>query len=166
MHFPEWKCLNFYYDLTEVCSMMVSLPTQKCVAQPQWVNTDLWCHIQAEWVNPSPPSAAYMHQWNGSWIGLDNGLPPNRHQAITWTSTHLLSIGPLRTNFSEIQIKLQNFSFKKMHLNMLSLNWQPFCAGGDELKRTWHIILKIVWRDKNSLRYKSHWKFSFNFMLT
>ena len=42
------------------------------------------------------------------------------------------SIGPLETNFSKIQIKIQNFSFMKMHLKKLSANWRPFCPGEDE----------------------------------
>ena len=47
----------------------------------------------------------------------------------TLTNAHLLSNGPLGTNFSEIRIVIQNFSFLKMHLKMLSVKWQPFCAG-------------------------------------
>ena len=47
----------------------------------------------------------------------------------------LLSIGPLGTNFSEILIKLQNFSFTKIRLKTLSAKWWPFCPGGDELTR-------------------------------
>ena len=35
-------------------------------------------------------------------IGSDNGLLPIQHQAIIWTSGRLLSIGPWRTNFSQI----------------------------------------------------------------
>ena len=35
--------------------------------------------------------------------------------------------GPLRTNFSEILIKIQAFSLKKMHLNISSVKWRPFC---------------------------------------
>ena len=35
--------------------------------------------------------------------------------------------------FSEILIKIQNFSFAKMHLKVSSAKWQPFCPGGDEL---------------------------------
>ena len=38
-------------------------------------------------------------------IGSGNGLSPIRHQAITWTHAHLLSIEPLGTNFSEIRMK-------------------------------------------------------------
>ena len=43
-----------------------------------------------------------------------------------------LSIGPLGTNFSEIQIKIHNYAFMKMHLNMPSKKRRPFCPGGDE----------------------------------
>ena len=34
---------------------------------------------------------------------------------MTWTNDDLLSIEPLLTNFSEIWIKIQWFSFKKVH---------------------------------------------------
>ena len=66
-------------------------------------------------------------------IGSDNGLSPIRHQAIIWTNAWSWSIGPLGTNFSEILIKIQDFSFMKMHLKILSAKWRPFCPGGDEL---------------------------------
>ena len=46
---------------------------------------------------------------------------------ITWTIADLLSIGCFRINFSEIEIKIQNFSLMKMDLKMLSVKWQPFC---------------------------------------
>ena len=45
-------------------------------------------------------------------IGSDNGLSPERRQAIIWTSVGILLIGPLGTNFSEILIKIQTFSLK------------------------------------------------------
>ena len=37
-------------------------------------------------------------------IGSDNGLSPGRRQAIIWTNTGILLIGPLGTNISEILI--------------------------------------------------------------
>ena len=52
-----------------------------------------------------------------------------RRQAITWSNAHALSIGPLWTHFSEIWIKIENFSFKKMRLNISSGKWWPFCLG-------------------------------------
>ena len=53
-------------------------------------------------------------------IGSDDGLSPLRHQAIIWTNVGLLSIENLRTNLSEILINSLTFSFKKLHLKMLS----------------------------------------------
>ena len=65
-------------------------------------------------------------------IGSDNGLSPIRRQAIIWTNAVLLSIGPLGTKFSEILIKIQIFSFTKMHLKISSVKWRPFCPRRDE----------------------------------
>ena len=46
-------------------------------------------------------------------IGSDNGLSPDRRQAIIWTNAGILLIEPLGTNFSEILIEILTFSFKK-----------------------------------------------------
>ena len=62
-------------------------------------------------------------------IGLDNGLSPDRRQAIIWTNVGLLSIGPLQTYFSENLIKIQQFSLNKMHMKMASAKWRPSCLG-------------------------------------
>ena len=62
-------------------------------------------------------------------IGADNGLLPDRHQAIIWTYGGLLLIGPLGTNFSEILIEILTFSFKKMRLKVLSAKRRPFSLG-------------------------------------
>ena len=85
-----------------------------------------------------------IHQWSGltHWgrvthicvgnltiIGPDNGLSPGRRQAIIWTNAGILLIGPWETNYSEILIGIQTFSFKKMHLKMSSAKWRPFCLG-------------------------------------
>ena len=39
----------------------------------------------------------------------------------------VLLIVPLGTNVSEISIRIQIFSFKKMHLKISSAKWRPFC---------------------------------------
>ena len=59
-------------------------------------------------------------------IGSDNGLSPRWHQAIIWTNAGILLFAPLGTNFNEILIRIQTFSFKKMHLKMSSAKWCPF----------------------------------------
>ena len=69
---------------------------------------------------------------NGVNNGSGNALLPDQGEAIIWTNADLLSIGPLGTNFNEIQIAIWNFSFMKMHLKMCSVKWWPFCPDGDE----------------------------------
>ena len=63
-----------------------------------------------------------------TFIGSDNGLSPGRRQAIIWTNAGILLIRPLGTNFSEILIGIQTFSFKKMHLKISSAKWRPFIS--------------------------------------
>ena len=65
--------------------------------------------------------------------GSDNGLSPDRRQAIIWTNDGILLIGPLGTNFSEILIETHAFSFKKMHLKnvvwkMAAILSRPQCV--------------------------------------
>ena len=74
-------------------------------------------------------------------IGSDNGLSPGRRQAIIWTNAGILLIGPVGTNFSEILIEIDTFSFIKMHLKMLSGERRPFCLCLNVLKelgKMWH----------------------------
>ena len=66
--------------------------------------------------------------------GQKRGSKP-RHICITH---HRGSTPPppgLGTNFSIILIKIQNFSFTKVHLKLSSAKWWPFCPRGDELTR-------------------------------
>ena len=62
-------------------------------------------------------------------IGSDNGLSPERRQAIIWTNAGILLIGPLGTKLNEILVEIHTFSFKEMHLKMSSAKWRPFCLG-------------------------------------
>ena len=56
-----------------------------------------------------------------------------RRQAIIWTNAGILLIGLLGTNFSEILIGIQTFSFTKLHLKTSSAKWRLFCLGLNEL---------------------------------
>ena len=73
-------------------------------------------------------------------IASDNGLSPERRQAIIWTNAGLLSIGTLRTYFSEILIKIQQFSLKKMHLKMSSAKRRLCCLGLNVLTARWNDV--------------------------
>ena len=69
-------------------------------------------------------------------IGSDNGLSPNRRQAIIWTNGGILLIEPLGTNFNEILIEIHTFSFKEIRLKMSSAKCRPFCLGLNVLIRS------------------------------
>ena len=76
--------------------------------------------IRRSWdrLNSLRPSDAYMRRWiNHDW-----------RQAIIWTNAEILLIGPLGTNFSEILIEIDIFSFKKMHLKMAFAKWRLFVS--------------------------------------
>ena len=89
-------------------------------------------------------------------IGSDNGLSPGRQQAIIWTNAGILLFGPLGTNFSEILVGIQTFSFRKMHLEMTFISsrpqWVNWCQLGchtplcTHIKRFYvqNIICKII----------------------
>ena len=76
-------------------------------------------------------------------IGSDNGLSPERRQAIIWTNAELLLNGPLGTNFSKFLIKILTFVFNKMHLKMSSGKWRPSCLGLNVLMAPIQVYIQI-----------------------
>ena len=85
----------------------VNLASPSCL----WSH-DSWYHYASTHL-PLAPHTCVVNRVS---IGSNNGLSPIRRQAIIWTNTGLLSIGPIGTNFGEILIK--PFSFKKMRSKM------------------------------------------------
>ena len=83
---------------------------------------------KAQWVLTHWGQVKHIYISNLTAIGSDNGLSPSRRQAIIWTNDGILLIGPWGTNFCEILIGIQTFSFKKMHLKM-SAKLRPLCLG-------------------------------------
>ena len=148
-------CISFHENVW--ISLKISL---KCISkvpngnEPALIQVMAWCwtgtsHYLNQWC-PSLLMHIYaslglseLTHWgqvthicidNLAIICPDNGLSPGQHQAIIWTNAGILLIGPWGTNFSEISIGIQTFSFKKMHLNMSSAKWRPFCLGLNVLK--------------------------------
>ena len=80
----------------------------------------------------------YMYVGNLTIIGSDNGLSHGRRQVFILTNAGILSIGPLWTNFIEILIGIQTFSFKKMHFKM-SAKWRLSCLGLIVLIRSYYL---------------------------
>ena len=75
----------------------------------------------------------------------DNGLSPDRRQAIIWTNAGILLFVPNGTNFSEILIGIQAFSYKKMHLKMSSAKWRPFRFDLNVLMDPVRVIRSVHW---------------------
>ena len=74
-------------------------------------------------------------------VASGNGLAPVRRQAITWINVNSLSIGPSRTNFSEILFAIQTFSLNKINLKMLSPKWRPSCLSLDVLNLYYQFLM-------------------------
>ena len=94
----------------------------------------------------SPVSLHYLTHWGRmthicvsklTIIGSDNGLSPDRRQAIIWTNAGILLNWPLGTNFSEMLSAIHRFSFKKTHLKMSSWKWRPFGLGPNVLSHAY-----------------------------
>ena len=52
---------------------------------------------------------SYNHSWNEKYdVHIKMSV---WRQAIIWTNSDLLSIGPIKTNFNEIRLTIQSFSF-------------------------------------------------------
>ena len=106
-----WECLSF-----EICPLeLLKSTTASSEAMGMF--------------NSLRPSDAYTCVSKLTVIGSDNGLSPDRRQAIIWTNAGILLIGPLGTNFSEISIEILTFSFKKMGLKVSSAKGRPLCLG-------------------------------------
>ena len=80
---------------------------------------------------------------NQTTIGSDNGLSPDRRQAIIWTITGILLIGPLGTNFSEISIEINLYiviqanAFQNIVWKMAAILSRPQCV--NEIFSMWDI---------------------------
>ena len=72
-------------------------------------------------------------------IVSDNGLSPDRRQAIIWNNDGILFFGPVGRIFSEILIEIYTFSFKKMHLKISSGKWRPSCLLGRNVLRVFAV---------------------------
>ena len=78
-----------------------------------------------------------------STIGSDNGLSPDRCEAIILTYAGILLIGPFGMNFIEILIEINTFLFKTMHLKISSTKRCLICLRLDVLNNVGEIDYDI-----------------------
>ena len=67
-------------------------------------------------------------------IGSDNGLSPGWRQAIIWSNAGILLVRNLRNKFHWNYKQNSYIIIKKMHLNVSSEKWWPFCLGFNVLR--------------------------------
>ena len=136
-------CVFFFFFITRSCWFSLPEKTVNVLIVPLWM---LWHKIVHSFgFLSSLLSYCVLIEWgclgwsriyallNRVSIGSENGLSPVWRQAITRTNTGLLLIRLLETNFSEIWIGIISFSFKKIHLKMLSAKMAAILSRGDEL---------------------------------
>ena len=93
----------------------------------------LLLHLHRSFFNSSLPSAAYMRQWIGSalvQIMLVACSAPSHYLNHWWVIVNWTLRNKLQWSFN---IKIQIYSFTRMHLKTSSVKWRPFCPGWDEL---------------------------------
>ena len=126
------SCFLLYrVEFNPLCVIFKYMPMKymKCT----WLCCDCWCSLSS--LTHCGLRSMIMCQWVGSPL---THLPLVPHICISELGQNwfrwLLSIGTLGPNSSEILLKIQNFSFTKMHQKISSAKWWPFCPGGDELR--------------------------------
>ena len=113
--------------------------------------------------NPSPPIVANIHRWTGSalvqiMVCSLFGTKPLSKSMLGYCQLRLL-----RTNFRELLIKIQNFSFTKMHQKISSAKWRSPCSGGDDLNMSYSFVQSACLIESrcvvvnNSMGYISFW---------
>ena len=104
----------------------------------------MFCHSQYTTVCNIEMLSSRLTHWgwvthkcicNLTIVDSDNSLSRGRRQAIIWINAGILSIRTLGTNFSEILIYIDTFSFKKMYLKMSSGKRRPFSFSLNVLTR-------------------------------
>ena len=78
-------------------------------------------------------SGACMRQWVGSALHQRMACRLFGAKPLSELNAGLMSIEPLRKNFNEILIKIQNLRFTKTCLKISSAKWRPFCWGREKL---------------------------------
>ena len=96
------------------------------------VSTGCWKKSRGQWFEPhwrSRDDTVNNSSWPNDIFMPWKWLIAYLRQAIVWNNADLLSSAPLGTNFSKILNRIYNFSFSKMHINILSSKRRPFCSG-------------------------------------
>ena len=152
----QFPTLLVGFQLWPVCNTVQPVPTYLRGMCNGWIVSTLTVNERYRWYSEIMGlthwgRVTHICVGNLTTIGSDNGLSPDRRQAIIWTNAGILSIGPLGINFSEIAIEIQAFSFRKMRLKSSSAKWRPSCLGLNVLKPTLQLMEQQIAHNWHSL---------------
>ena len=128
--FPSQRPVTRSFDVSfDLCLNKRLCKQSRC----RWFETpsrSLWrhCNVVNSYALTHWGRLTYLCVSKLTTIGSDNGLSPDRRQAIIWTNAGIWLIGPIGTNFNEIFIETHTFSFTKILLKMSSGKWRSFCS--------------------------------------
>ena len=94
-----------------------------------WKIYNVPSHISNCWNFEFTLSKGYIQHAHFVFLHAKPWIPGGENSIFTVVTDEIYLTGPLGTNFSEILIEIDTFSFKKMHLKMSSGRWRPFCLG-------------------------------------
>ena len=121
---------SFWSDTSRVCIRFLRLIHHIRIVDEPKHPSHLLANLQKTQALTHWGRVTHVYASKRTIIGSDDGLLPDRHQAILWTNAGILLIGPLGTkNFYETLISIPTFSFNKTHLKMSSGKWRPSCLG-------------------------------------
>ena len=132
--------VNRHSEYNELCHKLLSF-TNMLRKSGKSINWLLKC-TSFHWsstVNITPSCRLYASV-NWVSIGSGNGLSPIRCQAITWANAGVLSVGPVRTHFSEIRIGILVCLFKKMQLELSSAKMAAILSSGWWVNTDWGVV--------------------------
>ena len=142
-----------YYQNAGVLAAVVSI----CVILMWWNHSkckkfSLFPKIYLAWqewsslfiyVNSSAPSATYMCQWIRSTFVQIMACPLFDTKPLCEPMLIYCHLDPYKQTSVMFYCTIQNLSFMKMHVKILSTKGQPFCPGGDKFicMAWWHLAL-------------------------
>ena len=162
-----------YYQNAGVLAAVVSI----CVILVWWnhskcKNFSLFPKINLAWqewsslfiyVNSSAPSATYMRQWIRSTFVQIMACRLFDAKSLCEPMLIFCHLDPYKQTSLMFYCTIQNLSFMKMHVKILSAKGQPFCPGGRWVHlyglMTPSLLKNLAWRRSSwTFNWKSLWE--------
>ena len=115
------------------------LPTVTSARQKLTFLHSDWGRVTTQWWRSWPLHICVSKSTS---IGSDNGLSPDRRQAIVWTNAGILLIGPLHGSRLQWNLNrnLYRFIQENAALENIVWKWRPFCLGLNVFTTRYNVV--------------------------